>query len=35
VAVRATRPPRHLNATPEEIAARQRPKTPTQASFLE
>ncbi|MFZ9745743.1 MAG: HAD family hydrolase [Opitutaceae bacterium] len=35
VAARATRPPRHLNATPEEIASRQRPKTPTQVSFLE
>jgi len=35
VAARATRPPRHLNATPEEIAARQRPQTPTQSSFLE
>ncbi len=35
VALKASRPPRHLNATPEEEAARRAPKSPRQASFLE
>jgi len=35
VATKASRPPRHLNATPEEEAARRAPKAPKQASFLE
>lgn len=35
VASRVTRPPRHLNASPEEDAAKQAAKQPRQASFLE
>ena len=35
VASKASKPPRHLNATPEEEAARRAPKAPKQASFLE
>ena len=35
VAARMTRPPRHLNATPEEEAARKASKAPKQSSFLE
>ncbi len=35
VASRMTRPPRHLNASPEEEAARKASKTPKQSSFLE
>ncbi len=35
VASRVTRPPRHLNATPEEEAARKATKLPKQSSFLE
>jgi hypothetical protein len=35
VALRMTRPPRHLNATPEEEAARKASKVPRQSSFLE
>ncbi len=35
VASKASKPPRHLNATPEEEAAKRAAKTPTQASFLE
>ncbi len=35
VASKASKPPRHLNATPEEIAARRGGKQPKQASFLE
>jgi hypothetical protein len=35
VATKASRPPRHLNATPEEKAAGRGQKSPTQASFLE
>jgi hypothetical protein len=35
VALKATRPPRHLNATPAEEAARRAAKAPKQASFLE
>jgi hypothetical protein len=35
VASKATRPPRHLNASPEEVAAAKRAGTPKQASFLE
>jgi hypothetical protein len=35
VASRVTRPPRHLNATPEEEAARVAEKQPKQSSFLE
>ncbi|MBI5766215.1 MAG: haloacid dehalogenase-like hydrolase [Verrucomicrobia bacterium] len=35
VAAKATRPPRHLNASPEEEAARRATKVPKQASFLE
>jgi len=35
VASRVSRPPRHLNATPEEEAARKAGKAPRQASFLE
>ena len=34
VALKAAKPPRHLNATPEEEAAKRRRKTPQQASFL-
>lgn len=35
VASRMTRPPRHLNASPEEEAARRAAKLPKQSSFLE
>src|SRR5258708_7332365 len=35
VASRVTRPPRHLNASPEEEAARKATKQPKQSSFLE
>jgi hypothetical protein len=35
VATKASKPPRHLNATPEEEAAKHAGKTPRQASFLE
>lgn len=35
VAVKATRPPRHLNASPEEEATRRLSRSPKQASFLE
>lgn len=35
VAQKTTKPPRHLNATPEEEAARRTAKSPKQASFLE
>ncbi len=35
VALKATRPPRHLTATPEEQAAKRASKSPRQASFLE
>lgn len=35
VATKAAKPPRHLNATPEEEAARRAAKAPKQASFLE
>jgi len=35
VATRVSRPPRHLNATPEEEAARHAAKSPQQQSFLE
>src|SRR3954471_5694555 len=35
VALKASKPPRHLNATPEEEAARRAAKAPKQASFLE
>jgi hypothetical protein len=35
VAARVTRPPRHLNATPEEEAARLAARQPKQSSFLE
>jgi hypothetical protein len=35
VAQKATKPPRHLNATPEEEAARNAAKAPKQGSFLE
>ncbi|MDB6114007.1 MAG: hypothetical protein JWQ83_777 [Lacunisphaera sp.] len=35
VASRVTRPPRHLNSTPEEEAARRAPRPPKQSSFLE
>lgn len=35
VAAKAARPPRHLNATPEEEAARKAKKAPRQATFLE
>jgi len=34
VATKASKPPRHLNATPEEEAALRAAKAPTQASFL-
>ena len=35
VALKATKPPRHLTATPEEEAAKRASKSPRQASFLE
>lgn len=35
VATRVTRPPRHLNASPEEEAARRAARQPRQSSFLE
>jgi hypothetical protein len=35
VALRVSKPPRHLNATPEEEAAKRQSKTPKQASFLD
>lgn len=35
VAARAARPPRHLNATPEELAARKKAAEPKQSSFLD
>ena len=35
VAVKASKPPRHLNATPEEEAAKRAAKAPKQGSFLE
>ncbi len=35
VSLKATRPPRHLTATPEEQAAKRASKSPRQASFLE
>src|SRR5688572_25229350 len=35
VASKASRPPRHLNPTPEEDAAKRAAKSPKQASFLE
>jgi hypothetical protein len=35
VALKASKPPRHLNPTPEEEAARRAAKAPKQASFLE
>ena len=35
VAAKAAKPPRHLNATPEEDAANRRSKSPKQATFLE
>lgn len=35
VALKATRPPRHLTATPEEQAAKRASQSPQQASFLE
>jgi len=35
VATRVSRPPRHLNATPEEEAAKKELKQPTQQSFLD
>ena len=35
VASKASKPPRHLNATPEEIAAKKQSKAPRQATFLE
>jgi hypothetical protein len=35
VATKATKPPRHLNATPEEEAAKRAARAPKQASFLE
>ncbi len=35
VAQKAAKPPRHLNATPEEEAAKRAAKAPKQASFLE
>jgi hypothetical protein len=35
VATRVARPPRHLNATPEEEAARKSARQPKQSSFLE
>jgi hypothetical protein len=35
VATKASKPPRHLNASPEEEAAKRAAKAPKQASFLE
>jgi hypothetical protein len=35
VAQKTTKPPRHLNATPEEVAASRAAKAPKQDSFLE
>jgi len=35
VALKASKPPRHLNATAEELAARRSARLPKQASFLE
>jgi hypothetical protein len=35
VSLKASKPPRHLNATPEEEAARREKNAPKQASFLE
>ncbi|MEX2044482.1 MAG: haloacid dehalogenase-like hydrolase [Opitutus sp.] len=35
VALKASKPPRHINATPEEQAAKRPSKTPRQATFLE
>ena len=35
VALKTTKPPRHLNATPEEEAAKRAAKEPKQSSFLE
>ena len=35
VAARAARPPRHLNATPEEVAARLKASEPKQETFLD
>jgi hypothetical protein len=35
VALKTTKPPRHLNATPEEEAAQRAAKAPKQSSFLE
>lgn len=35
VALKASKPPRHLNATAEELAARRAARAPKQASFLE
>lgn len=35
VARKTSKPPRHLNATPEELAAQRAAKTPKQSSFLE
>jgi hypothetical protein len=35
VALKTTKPPRHLNATPEEEAARKAAQAPKQSSFLE
>lgn len=35
VATKASKPPRHLNATPEELAARRAAKQPKQSSFLD
>jgi hypothetical protein len=35
VNLKASKPPRHLNATPEEEAARRAAKAPKQASFLD
>ncbi|MEO6245489.1 MAG: haloacid dehalogenase-like hydrolase, partial [Opitutaceae bacterium] len=34
VASKASKPPRHLNATPEEEAAKRAGKIPTQGEFL-
>jgi hypothetical protein len=35
VAAKASRPPRHLNPSPEEAAAQRAAKAPKQSSFLE
>jgi hypothetical protein len=35
VAMKASRPPRHINATPAEIAAAAASRSPRQASFLD